>query len=379
MQNDHVKRHSFFLTTLLCALIPWVWALGADEQSFDVIVSKKDTLHAIFKRYGLRQKDLYGVLTGAKDKNLENIKPGQLIHFQVTGTKLEEMILFRSNNDLVKVKLSDGKYESTRKKDNGSGFYKKVQFSIKKSLYADGKSAGLSYANISEIAKVMASDPSVDAKKLLKGTKVDIVLEGGSKNNAKRVIAVDLKNGKKSWAVTRFHNQYGNSFYHDDGSTAEVGFLKYPLGKFRISSPFSASRMHPIHQYKRPHYGVDLAAPKGTPVWATAQGVVVFVGQKGGYGKTVILKHGSLYQTVYAHLSGYKKGLKVGDVVKQKQVIAYVGNTGHATGPHLHYEWRKKGVPYDPMRTRLPRKATLVGSMLEAFEKYRLQIKKSTK
>ena len=374
MQKFFLKSSAFFLlqTIITCSSV-----LGAVNQSFDVIVAKKDTLQSIFKRYGLNQKDLYGMLSEVDSRKLEKIVPGQLIHFDLNKKKLQEMRIFRSSKDVIKVSLKSGKYHLTEKNEKNTGFYKKVRFSLNSSLYVDGKRAGLSFANIAEIDKVMGSDPAVDSKKLLRGTKFDVVLEGGSKDSTKKVIAVDIVSGKKHWGVTRFNNRYGNSFYHDDGSTAEVSFLKYPLKSFRISSHFSSSRLHPIHHYRRPHYGVDLAAPTGTPVWATAQGKVIFAGVKGGYGKTVILKHGSQYQTVYAHLSGYKKGLKVGDIVKQKQVIAYVGNTGHATGPHLHYEWRKKGVPYDPMRVRLPKKATLTGTMLKAFERYRSYVKKS--
>jgi len=170
--------------------------------------------------------------------------------------------------------------------------------------------------------------------------------------------------------VTRFHDKYSHQFYHDDGSTAAVNFLKYPMKSFRISSPFSTSRMHPILGYKRAHNGVDYAAPTGTAIWSTAEGVVEFVGNRGGYGKAIIVKHGENYKTLYAHLSGFSKGLKKGDRVKQKQVIGYVGKTGHATGPHLHYELRRSGIPLDPLRAKLPVKAKLKGELLKAFHSY---------
>ena len=101
------------------------------------------------------------------------------------------------------------------------------------------------------------------------------------------------------------------------------------------------------------------------------------MGTKGGYGKTIIIQHGGQYQTIYAHLSGFKRNLKAGDMVSQKQIIGYVGSTGHATGPHLHYEMRLKGVPIDPMRAKLPKKSRLKGDLLNAFESYQVRLTKS--
>jgi murein DD-endopeptidase MepM/ murein hydrolase activator NlpD len=377
MQEKLKVRKAGYALLLIALSLVRVSVFAALEESFDVIVAKKDTLNSIFRRYGLKRNDLYKMLSEVDSRALTDIKPGQLIHFRLSQKKLHEMRIIHSHKNSTRVNLSNGQYKITEKKSPDTGYYRPVKFNIKKSLYLDGKKFGLSVANILEIDKVMAGDTSIDPRKLRGGAEVKVILEGGSKEGVKKVVAIEIISGKTHWAVTRFNNRYGNSFYHNDGSTAEVSFLKYPLKDFRVSSPFSTSRYHPIHHYRRPHNGVDLAAAKGTPVWATAQGKVEFVGTKGGYGKTVILKHGNQYQTVYAHLSGYKKGLRIGDVVNQKQVIAYVGNTGHATGPHLHYEWRKKGVPYDPMRVKLPKKAVLTGSTLQAFEQYRMHIKQA--
>lgn len=348
------------------------------NTSFDVIVSKRDTLQSIFTRYGLNKKDLYQMLEQVDKGPLSKIKPGQLVHFDtVKGRKVQEMKIFCSNEDFIQVSNEKGVYKLTNVVKSKKGFYTKVEFDLKKNLYIDGRKNKLTAAHLAEIDQVMKTDPSIDPRRFAPGTKVAVILEGANANSAKKVVAVHVLQGKKKWSVTRFNDKYSNNFYHTDGTTAAVSFLKYPLKKFRISSPFSTSRMHPTLHYRRPHYGVDLAAAQGSPIWATAQGKVVFVGTKGGYGKTVILQHGSQYQAIYGHLSRFGKGLKSGDIVKQKQIIGYVGSTGHATGPHLHYELRRKGVPIDPMRAKLPSKSRLKGDLYSAFQKYQAHIIRS--
>ena len=346
------------------------------NTAFDVIVSKKDTLHSIFSRYGLDKKDLFAMLAQVDNKVVTSIKPGQLIHFDtVNGKQLRAMKIFRSNEHVITVSKIQSKYSLKEIKSDKKGFYSKVEFTLKRAIYVDGKKNGLTNENLAVIDQVMKTDPTINPKRFAAGTKIAVILEGnGVKNSAKDVVGIHVLQGKKKWSVTRFNDKYGNNFYHADGSTAEVSFLKYPMRTFRVSSPFSLNRMHPIHRFRRAHYGVDFAAAKGSPIWATAPGKVVFVGNKGGYGKTIILQHGSQYQTIYAHMSGYAKNLKLGDLVSQKQVIGYVGSTGHATGPHLHYELRLKGKPIDPLHAKLPKKAKLKDDMLKAFQHYQAHI-----
>lgn len=371
-----MRRATKWLALLLICNTPAeVVSRPYSNTSFDVIVSKKDTLQSIFTRYGLDKGDLYDMLSQVDTKKVSSIKPGQLIHFDTTnGKRITGMKIFRAHGDVIAVKKNAGLYKlahNVTPETKSKGQFYQVDFQLKRSMYADGKKHGLTAANIAEIDRVMKMDPLIDPKRLAPGTKVAVTLEGDQKRNTKNnVVAIDVTQGKKNWHVTRFHDKYSHQFYHNDGSTAAVNFLKYPMKSFRISSPFSASRMHPILGYKRAHNGVDYAAPTGTAVWSTAEGVVEFVGNRGGYGKAIIVKHGENYKTLYAHLSGYSKGLKKGDRVKQKQVIGYVGKTGHATGPHLHYELRRAGVPVDPLRAKLPVKAKLKGELLKAFQAY---------
>jgi murein DD-endopeptidase MepM/ murein hydrolase activator NlpD len=132
-------------------------------------------------------------------------------------------------------------------------------------------------------------------------------------------------------------------------------FLRSPVDFRRISSHFQMERWHPVLGLKRPHRGVDYAAPTGTPVWAAGAGVVDTIGQQGGYGKFIVLRHGQRYSTLYGHLSRFREGLRRGNPVQAGEVIGYVGMTGLATGPHLHYEFRIDGRHVNPMTVELPR------------------------
>lgn len=143
-------------------------------------------------------------------------------------------------------------------------------------------------------------------------------------------------------------------YYRPDGTAAQRQFLQAPLNYRRISSQYAASRLHPVLGIRRPHLGTDYAAAHGTPVWSVADGTVVFRGWNGGLGNTVKVRHRSGYETVYGHLSGFAKGLRVGDRVRQKQTLGFVGSTGLSTGPHLHFVFTLKGKPMNPANVRIP-------------------------
>ena len=144
-------------------------------------------------------------------------------------------------------------------------------------------------------------------------------------------------------------------------------FLRSPVDFRRISSTFQRERHHPVLGKKRPHRGVDYAASSGTPIKAAGDGKVVFRGTKGGYGRTVVLQHGGKYTTLYAHMSKYRRGVGNGSRVKQGQIIGYVGKSGLATGPHLHYEFRVNGVHRNPLTVKFPDAAPISSKYKTAF------------
>lgn len=184
-----------------------------------------------------------------------------------------------------------------------------------------------------------------------------------------QLLYVMLKTQRDTYQRYYFVDGTGvQGFYNEYGESAPQTLLKRPLGKGRISSPFG-TRIHPILGYQIHHDGIDFPAPIGTPVPAGADGVIVQMGRNGGYGKYVKIKHNNTYSTAYGHLNGYNKELRVGSYVKRGETIAYVGNTGRSTGPHLHYEVIRNGKKVNPLNTYTLPKRTLKYQTLEAFKK----------
>jgi len=165
--------------------------------------------------------------------------------------------------------------------------------------------------------------------------------------------------------------EYQGHYYHEDGTSLRKAFLKTPLRFNRISSRFSRARKHPILGGILPHYGVDYAAPPGTPVWAVADGLVIACGWNGGFGKQVVVRHMNGYKTYYGHLSRYSSGIRSGVRVKQKQIIGYVGSTGLSTGPHLDYRLAKDGRLRNPLKESFPSGLPIGKGERDAFEKRR--------
>ena len=183
------------------------------------------------------------------------------------------------------------------------------------------------------------------------------------------IVAARYKNNGEVYEAFRFRDDDGNAHYYAaDGSSLETQFLKAPLNFTRISSSYTKNRRHPVLGKVRPHKGVDYAAPRGTPVKALGEGVVTFVGWKGGYGKSVSIRHKGGIDTYYAHLSRYAKNLKKGDRVEQGQIIAFVGSTGIATGPHLHFEVLKNGKLINPLKLAGNRASSIPIEKKEMFE-----------
>jgi murein DD-endopeptidase MepM/ murein hydrolase activator NlpD len=183
-------------------------------------------------------------------------------------------------------------------------------------------------------------------------------------------LAVRLTTANESHDVFLHRKLDGEPLYYSrDGGSTEPSFLRYPVAFTRVSSEFSAHRLDPVTHRWASHDGVDLAAPIGTPVHAAADGVIEFAGRQTGYGKVVMLQNPAPYSTVYAHLSRFAKGVRQGIKVKQGQVIGYVGKTGWATGPHLHYEVRVDDVAQNPLTVALPSDDRLRGEERQRFAK----------
>ncbi len=187
-----------------------------------------------------------------------------------------------------------------------------------------------------------------------------------------RILAARYANRDDDYTAIYFEPTPSHGgYYRPDGSAAQRQFLQAPLNYRRISSQYAASRLHPVLGIRRPHLGTDYAASHGTPVWAVADGTVVFRGWNGGLGNTVKIRHNSGYETVYGHLSGFSRSLRVGHRVRQKEVIGFVGSTGLSTGPHLHFVFTLKSRPVNPATVRIPQGAPITPALRGEFARVR--------
>lgn len=242
---------------------------------------------------------------------------------------------------------------------------------IKSSLFAATDDADIPDAITLQMAEILGS--KIDfLQDLRKGDRFRLIYEAmthdGAHTGAGRILALEFHTQNTSYQAVWFESEGQGGYYDFEGASLRGAFLRTALKFSRISSTFGGRR-HPIHGGWREHKGVDFAAPTGTPIHATADGVVQAMGWQKGYGRTVVLKHHGKYSTLYAHQSRFAKNLKPGDRVAQGQLIGYVGATGWATGPHLHYELRVDGKQIDPMAVDVPIARNLEGSERKTFNK----------
>ena len=240
---------------------------------------------------------------------------------------------------------------------------------IERSFAAAAQSMGVDARTTAILESAFHGDLDL-SRDLQRGDHLSAVFNEGSDSGAAREpLAVRIVRGASTHDVFLYKDLQGKPVYYSkDGASTKPSFERYPLDFTRVSSGFSLRCLDPVtHRWQR-HDGVDLAAPAGTPVHATARGVVRFIGRQTGYGKVIVIQNPAPYSTTFAHLSHFTKGLRRGSRVSRNQVIGYVGETGWATGPHLHYEVHVHQVPHDPLTVELPQKTPLNGAELQQFK-----------
>ncbi|MEW5904013.1 MAG: M23 family metallopeptidase [Pseudomonadota bacterium] len=229
---------------------------------------------------------------------------------------------------------------------------------ISTSLYGATDEAGLPDAIANQMVEIFGGDIDFH-RDLRRGDRFSVIYEApyvnGEPVHGSRILAAEFINHGRTFRAFYFQNSsFGGDYFSPDGKSMHKAFLRSPIEFSRVSSGFSRARYHPVLNEWRAHKGVDYAAPIGTKVRTTADGVVTFVGRKGGYGNVIMVNHQGHYQTVYGHLSRFAANLHRGQHVSQGETIGYVGKTGLATGPHLHYEFKIDGVQRDPLKVALP-------------------------
>jgi murein DD-endopeptidase MepM/ murein hydrolase activator NlpD len=350
-------------------------ALAVPSRWRDHTVKKGETLTQVLKALGVDKDDRAKVVAAAKGKAaLTKLKTGQTLRGRVDGDGgLLELQLKLDRKTSVHVELRDDDYRIHTIDRPVEKRLAQTSAVIQSSLFVDGQGAGLSDAQIMELAAIFGWDVDF-VLGLRPGDRFSLIYEAeyldGEKVDDGAILAAEFVNQGRRYRAVRFEDDDGTlGYYAPDGTSKKQAFLRSPLKLARVSSGFSLSRAHPILNTRRAHKGVDYSAPTGTPVKATGAGLVTFSGQKNGYGNVIELQHGDKYTTLYGHLSRFAEGLRVGEPIKQGEVIGYVGQTGLATGPHLHYEFRVAGEHRDPLSTKLPTAVPLDGQDLAAFRK----------
>jgi murein DD-endopeptidase MepM/ murein hydrolase activator NlpD len=339
---------------------PTQGALEAASNSLvdavQVVVQRNDTLDQIFRRLEFSLTDLADIRAlDAARQALDRIRPGDLLTFFKRGEQLIGLQRPLSMSQTLKVQRDAA--------DNFVASVEEVPLKrhlvtaegrIDSSLFAAGSTAGLRDATIMELAEIFRWDVDF-VLDLRAGDSFTLVYEQIEKEGQLvgdgNILAAEFINGGRSFRAIRYVNAEGKAdFYTPEGASLRKAFLKAPVQFSRISSVFNPRRKHPVLNTIRAHRGIDYAAPRGTPIRSAGAGRVQFRGVKGGFGNVVEVAHSGGVVTRYGHMSRFANGLTRGQKIDQGQIIGYVGSTGLATGPHLHFEYIERGVYLDPQK-----------------------------
>lgn len=366
-------------TTLTVRDLPLPAAAGpGDEPGADVYwreerVRRGDTIGGLLARAGVDDEGLLALVrTDPAARTLYQLRPGQQVR-----------VATDADGALVELRFSPSATQALTIRREGESLHAEraeavveTRVALKagvivSSLFGAADAIGLPDAITLALADAFSGD--IDFyHDLRRGDRFAVLYEtlhvDGEPAGAGRIVAAEFENRGKLLTAFRWIAPDGTEgYFTEEGRSARKAFLRSPMAFSRVTSGFTLARRHPIFREWRAHRGVDYGAPTGTPVRATGSGVVAFAGRQGGYGNVVVLRHGGSATTLYAHLSRFAKDLRAGERVEQGDTIGYVGQTGWATGPHLHYEFRVGDVPRDPQSIALPTAEPVPPGQLGAF------------
>lgn len=350
-----------------------------DYREVSGIIKKGETLFGIFKKYSLDIGDLFYLReASANIHKLRELYPGRPYKISIDENNKINSFTYRINEDSI---LNINRSESgfcAEKKD--VVYERKIQHiggTIKDNLISSMGEGRENLMLAFQLSDIFAWD--IDFTTDLRNEDVfKIVVEGlylgGEFKKYGDILSAEFINNGETYRAYRFGQDVEVDYYDADGKSLRRSFLKAPLNFRRISSTFSVRRFHPILRIYRPHHGLDYSAPAGTPVSAVGDGTILFAGFKGQYGKLVIVRHKNNWKTYYGHLSRIGKDVKGGKKIQQGQVIGYVGSTGLATGPHLHYEMMINNRPVNPLKVKIPQGRSIPKTVLAEFRNFKNQM-----
>ena len=356
--------------------------INSPYEEVSYVIKNNDTIEKILKNYNIKSADIKNIVIKLKEKKLSNIYSGRKLSliYKKQDKKINTIVNLVypvSNTSSIEIRKSQDNFIV---KENILQLYKKevvVRNVIKNNLYSSAIETGVEPNIIVEFARIYGFE--VDFQRdIRKGDWFEILYEKFIDDNnkvrdtGKIIYASMYVNGEE---INLYNFKYKNEeeYYDIKGKSITKSLMKTPINGARLSSSFGM-RKHPILGYNKMHRGTDFAAPSGTPIMASGSGTVTRARWCGGGGNCVKIKHNSTYETIYAHMKSFAKGIKEGRKVKQGQIIGYVGSTGMSTGPHLHYEVVVNGNKVNSQRLKLPSGKTLKGDSREKFELERIKI-----
>lgn len=348
---------------------------AAENPWQQVSILKGDSLRRIFTREKLPLIQLQQIQKNEQAKLLNQLPVGNSILYQLDNNRqLTQMLIHFNDQKLVRIEATAAKqFKIVSEAPNFDTQLIYASSMIKDSLFLSARKAGLSNHVVTQMIDILGStiDFAADVKK---NDTFHILFEekqlNGKKIGKENILAVEFNNRGKIVQAIRYQSPKGHlGYFSPEGNGLQKAYLRTPIESARISSHFG-NRKHPVLHRIRAHKGVDYAAPIGTPIKAVSDAKVVFMGTKGGYGKAIELRHSKTHSTFYAHMSKFSPSLRSGSIVSKGQVIGYVGRTGLASGPHLHYEFRINGVHHNPLTVALPRTQTISGTHKKNFTEH---------
>jgi murein DD-endopeptidase MepM/ murein hydrolase activator NlpD len=342
-----------------------------DSISYDFYTVKNgENLSIIFEEFKMPLNTAYKIFREDKTGSLRNIRPGNKMRFTYLNDQIINIEIMKDsiNSTLINISEEISIIDTVKNPEIVTSFKSGV---IDSSFYEAGLKADIPESVIMDLAYLFGWDIDFifdirkgDTFRLIYET---VYADGEVAQNGDIVFAEFINQGKTFNAYRFIRPNNIKEYYDSDGNNIKKAFLRAPLDFAYISSHFNPNRMHPILHKIKAHNGVDYAAVRNTPIMASGDGVIKFIGTKSGYGRTIQIKHGGGISTLYAHLESFDKKIKVGSKVSQGETIGYVGDSGAATGTHLHYEFKIGNKRTDPVRVKLPSAKPIPEDQREKF------------
>ena len=382
-----VRKLSIIIVSLIVTILLLLNIFDADKKEENLpqqqeqklyweingTVKKGETFFNVFKQYGLDIAELFKIREAAADVHrLRDVEPGRQYKIVVDiDNRINSLLYWIDDDNILNITRSDKGFSAGKILLEYEKRIEHVGGIIKDNLVSSVGEGRENFMLALQLSDIFAWDIDFTSD-IRNGDTFKVVVETLYRDGEFRkfgdTLAAEFVNNGKRYSAYRFEVNGKDSYYDAAGKALKKAFLKAPLNFRRISSYFSTGRFHPLLKIYRPHHGLDYAAPAGTPVSAVGDGEVSFAGRKGQYGNLVVIKHRNGWKTYYGHLSKIEKGVWKGKYAEQGQVIGYVGATGLATGPHLHYEIRTGKKPVNPLKVKFPGGEPIPKSLMAGFE-----------